>query len=74
VASLAETASFEGTEEVGEGSAFVRLFEELAWLLASQSKESKASNQAQGLKVPFLVMAKIPPLTYRTILTILNQR
>jgi hypothetical protein len=31
----------EGTEKVVEGSAFVRLFEMVDWLLASQIKDSK---------------------------------
>jgi hypothetical protein len=38
---LAETASLEGTEEFGEGFAFVRLLEAVDWLLASQIKDSK---------------------------------
>jgi hypothetical protein len=38
---LAETASLEGIEGVVEGSAFVRLFEMVDWLLASQIKDSK---------------------------------
>ncbi len=41
VASLAETDSLEGNEEVGEELAFVRLFEVVDWLLASQIKDSK---------------------------------
>jgi hypothetical protein len=41
VASLAETASFEGTEGVVEGYAFVRFFEAVDWLLVSQTKDSK---------------------------------
>jgi hypothetical protein len=41
VASLAETASFEGIEGVVKGSVFVRLLEAVDRLLASQIKESK---------------------------------
>uniref|UniRef100_A0A7C5SXV8 Uncharacterized protein n=1 Tax=Thermocrinis ruber TaxID=75906 RepID=A0A7C5SXV8_9AQUI len=40
VASLAETASLEGIEGTVEGSAFVRLFEVVDWLLASQTKRT----------------------------------
>jgi hypothetical protein len=38
---LAETASLESIEGVVEGSTFVRLFEAVDWLLASQIKDSK---------------------------------
>jgi hypothetical protein len=48
VASLAETASLEGIEGVVEGFAFVRLFEAVDWLLASQIKDSKPGNKQEG--------------------------
>jgi hypothetical protein len=57
VASLAETASFDGTEEACE---------ELAWLLASQSKE-KSPPISTRVKSIFFGMA-IPPFSYRRIL------
>jgi hypothetical protein len=59
VASLAETASFEGTEEVGEGFAFVRFFEAVAWLLASQTKDSKLAISTRAKNTLFR-MAKLP--------------
>jgi hypothetical protein len=47
VASLAETASLEGIEGVVEGSAFVRLFEAVDWLLASQTKNGRPTISAR---------------------------
>jgi hypothetical protein len=55
---LAETASLEGIEEACE---------ELAWLLASQSKEKRLPTSTRA-KSTFLVIA-IPPLSYRRIIT-----
>jgi hypothetical protein len=67
LASLATTASLEGIEEVGEGFAFVSVFEAVDLLLASQSKEERLPTSTRAKSTLFLVMA-IPPLSYRRIL------
>ena len=59
VASFAEIASLEGIEGVVEGSAFVRLFEAVDWLLASQTKDSKLAISKSAKNTLFL-MAKPP--------------
>jgi hypothetical protein len=59
VASLAETASLEGIEGVVEGSAFVRLFEVVDRLLASQTKDSKLAISKRAKNTLFR-MAKPP--------------
>jgi hypothetical protein len=61
-----ETASLEGTEEVVEGSAFVRLFEVVDWLFASQIKDSTLAISTR-VKNTFFGIAK-PPLSYKRIL------
>jgi hypothetical protein len=66
VASLEETASFEGIETF-EDSALVRLLEAVDRLLASQSKEKMLPTSTRD-KSTFLVMA-IPPISYRRIIT-----
>jgi hypothetical protein len=53
VASLAETASLEGIEGVGEGFAFVRLLEMVDWLLASQIKDSKPPISTRAKSILF---------------------
>jgi hypothetical protein len=58
-ASLAETASLEGIEGVVEGSAFVRLFEAVDRLLASQTKDSKLAISTRAKNTLFR-MAKPP--------------
>jgi hypothetical protein len=56
----------EGTEEVGEGFAFVRFLEAVDWILASQIKDSKLAISTR-VKNTFFGIAK-PPLSYRRIL------
>jgi hypothetical protein len=64
---LAETASFEGTKEFGEGSAFVRLFKVADWLLPDQTKRDKPTKSVRA-ESTFLCTALSSFLFYDEIL------
>jgi hypothetical protein len=64
---LAETASFDGTEEFGEGSVFVRLFKVADRLLADQTKRDKPTKTMRA-EITFLSMPLSSFLFYDEIL------